>query len=409
MNSSRLDPLLLSALAITQTVGWGATYYLPSAFSVSLQRDLGFSPAMVFSAVTALLVTGALMAPLVGRYLEHARTMPVLVACSFGGALGLALLSQAQELWSYLAAWVVIGSSSATILTLTSHVTVVRASGKKGQSAITLLAVVGGLSVAVFWPLTEYLLRHLTWREVAMAYALLHLVVCAPLHGFVVGRADRKHRKALRDPDHQPHAITPRLELDARRAGFWLAALAFSAAGFVSWGLPLHFIAIFQEAGIGFAVAVWLGSLSGPSQILARMVQWLWLDKVADPVKIALWSAVITLPVVIAPLLFGFSVVFAFVFVVTYGLVSGWVSLARSTLPLVLFGSGGFATLIGRLALPLNLTFAASPTVYAFVMERTGTRGAIVMSLVLLVVSALAFVQLDRLARPVTGAQPGET
>ncbi len=409
MKMSRVDPLLLCALAITQTVGWGATYYLPSAFSLSLQRDLGFSPAMVFSAVTALLVTGALMAPFVGRYLEHARTMPVLVACSLGGATGLGLLSQAQGLWSYLAAWVVIGSSSATILTLASHVIVVRASGDKGQSAITLLAVVGGLSVAVFWPLTEYLLRHLSWREVAMIYALLHLVICAPLHALVVGRADRRHQRALSDPDHRPHAIVSRLDLEARRAGFWFAVLAFSSAGFVSWGLPLHFIAIFQEAGIGFAVAVWLGSLSGPSQVLARAVQWLWLDKVADPVRIALWSAVITVPVVVAPLFFGFGVVFAFVFVVTYGLVSGWVSLARSTLPLVLFGSGGFATLIGRLALPLNLTFAASPTFYALVMERTGTRGAIIISLVLLVVSALAFLQLDRLARPVTGAQPSET
>ncbi|MGL5363435.1 MAG: MFS transporter [Bosea sp. (in: a-proteobacteria)] len=402
MPTSRVDPLLLTALAITQTVGWGATYYLPSAFSVSLQRDLGFSPAMVFSAVTALLVTGALMAPFVGRYLEHARTMPVLVACSVGSAGGLALLSQAQGLWSYLAAWVVIGSSSATILTLTSHVAIVRSSGKRAQNAITILAVVGGLSVAVFWPLTEYLLRHVSWRDVALVYALLNLAVCAPLHAFAVGRADRRHQKALSDPDHKPHAIASRLDPEARRSGFWLAVLAFASAGFVSWGLPLHFIAIFQEAGIAFAVAVWLGSLSGPSQVLARAIQWLWLDKVADPVKIALWSAVITVPVVIAPLLFGFSVIFAFVFVVTYGLVSGWVSLARSTLPLVLFGSGGFATLIGRLALPLNLTFAASPTFYAFVMERTGTRGAIVMSLVLLVVSALAFWRLDRLARPAT-------
>lgn len=406
MYQSRLDPILMVVLAITQTVGWGATYYLPSAFSVSLQRELGFSPAMVFSAVTVLLVTGALMAPIVGRYLEHARIMPVLVACSMGGAAGLGLLSQAQGLWSYLLAWLVIGSSSATILTLASHVIVVRASGKHGQSAITLLAVVGGLSVTVFWPLTEYLLRFLTWREVAIVYALLHLLVCAPLHAMAVGRVDRLHQQALSDPNHLPHSITPRLEMAARRNGFWLAVLAFSSAGFVSWGLPLHFIAIFQEAGIALALAVWLGSLSGPSQILARALQWLWLDKVADPVRIGLWASVWTVPVMVLPLFMGFGVVFAFVFVVVFGLTSGWVSLARSTLPLVLFGSGGFATLIGRLALPLNLTFAASPTVYAFVMEYSGTRGAIILSVVLLLISALAFVQLDRLARLTAVGQP---
>jgi predicted MFS family arabinose efflux permease len=400
MTKTRLDPLLIVALAITQTVGWGTTYYLPSALALALQRDLGVSSGMVFAAVTVMLMTGALMAPMVGRYLEHARAMPVMVACSVGCAGGLLALSQAQELWSYLLAWPLIGASSAIVLTLATHATVVRSYGRDAKRALTLLIVAGGLSVTVFWPLSEYLLRFFTWREVVIVYALVHLLLCAPLHLFAVGRADRKHRKAMLDPEHLPLGIEPRLEPVSRRAGFWLTVVAFAPAGFVSWGLPLHFVAIFQEAGIALALAVWLGSLSGPSQMMARVLQWLWLDRVADPVKIGLWASVWTVPVMVVPLLIAFGPVFAGIFVVIYGLTSGWVSMARATLPLVLFGSGGFATLIGRLALPLNLVFAVSPMAYAFVMEQAGTRGAIILSVVLLFVSALAFVQLDMLARP---------
>lgn len=408
MPKSRLDLTLIVALATTQMIGWGTTYYLPSMLSLPLQRELGLSPRVVFAAVAAMMVTSALCSPMLGRYLDRANARPVMVAGSVLCAAGLAFLSQAQGAISYLAAWMVIGMATAMVLTLSAHAAVVKAYGTQARQALVLLVVAGGWSVTVFWPLTEYLLRQMDWRQVVLVYAFIHLLVAAPIHAIFVGRSrDASVHVAICDtsPDRvdQPEparspAISPRLAEESRKAGFLLTVLAFAPAGFVSWGLPLHFLAIFQEAGIALALAVFLGSLSGPSQMFARILQWLWLDRFIDPVKLALLASLATIPVVALPLFLTFDAVFAGIFVVTYGVTSGWTSMARATLPLVLFGSGGFATLMGRLAMPLNLIFAVSPMVYAYVMELGGPQAAVLMSLILTLISGLAFVRLARLA-----------
>jgi MFS family permease len=394
---TRLHPTLIVALAFTQMIGWGTTYYLPSMLSLPLQRELGLSPQLVFAAVAAMMVTSALCSPVLGRYLDQASARPVMVAGSVLCAAGLATLGHANGAVWYLVAWAIIGMASAMMLSLSAHAAVVKAYGGEARRALVLLVVAGGWSVTIFWPLTEYLLRLLDWRQVTMIYACVHLFVCAPVHAMFVGRDRQVNNAGLVEEDILP-GVPPRLGTDLRRSGFLLTILAFAPAGFVSWGLPLHFVAIFQEAGLPLALAVFIGSLSGPSQMFARILQWLWLDKVIDPVRLAVMSSLATIPVVALPLFLAFDSVFATIFVIAYGVTSGWTSMARATLPLVLFGSGGFATLVGQLAMPFNLVFAISPMVYAFVMELGGPRAAVFLSLALTLVSGLAFLRLRRLA-----------
>lgn len=397
-SSTRFDPTLIVALAFTQMIGWGTTYYLPSMLSLSLQRELGLSPRLVFAAVAVMMITGAFCSPLLGRHLDRASARPVMVAGSILCAAGLAVLGQAQGALSYLAAWAIVGLASVMVLTLSAHAAVVKAYGRDARRALVLLVVAGGWSVTIFWPLTEYLLRLLDWRQVVTIYGLIHLLVAMPVHAIFVGRS---HGAYIAGPlqEDRPPGVPARLTADLRRSGFLLTVLAFAPAGFVSWGLPLHFVAVFQDAGLPLALAVFIGSLSGPSQMFARILQWLWLDRVIDPVRLAVLASLATIPVVALPLFLTFDVIFATIFVIAYGVTSGWTSMARATLPLVLFGSGGFATLMGRLAMPLNLVFAVSPMVYAYAMELGGPQAAVFLSLTLALVSGLAFLRLGQLAK----------
>lgn len=407
LQKKRLDPTLLIALAFNQMIGWGTTFYLPSVISASLQKEIGLSSQIVFSAVAAMMITGAIFSPMLGRHLDRSSIRPVMVMGSVLCSAGLLILSQAQGMASYLLAWVVIGISSIMILTLSAHAAVVKAYHAEARRALTILVVSGGWSVTIFWPLTEYLLRMLTWRDVVIAYGLLHLCVCAPLHFLFVDRTSKAEASVQADvPGAQVPAVSPRLGDDDRRIGFLLMVLAFAPAGFVSWGLPLHFVELFQGAGIPVALAVFLGSLSGPSQMVARLLQWFWLDRWVDPVKLAFWSLLLTIPALTLPLFLVFDVVFAATFVVIYGISSGWTSMARATLPLVLFGSRGFASLIGRLSLPLNVIFAVSPMFYAWVIETGGSRAALFLSVALCIVSGLACFRLTLLARPAVKTGP---
>lgn len=60
-----------------------------------------------------------------------------------------------------------------------------------------------------------------------------------------------------------------------------------------------------------------------------------------------------------------------------YGAGVGIESIARGTLPLALFGSSGYATLMGRLAMPSLLAQTASPVAGAFLMQSVGPDGTL--------------------------------
>jgi hypothetical protein len=65
----------------------------------------------------------------------------------------------------------------------------------------------------------------------------------------------------------------------------------------------------------------------------------------------------------------GSLVAFGFIL---YGAGGGIRSIARGTLPLALFGSVGYAVVMGRLAMPSLLAQSVSPMIAAWVLERLG-------------------------------------
>jgi hypothetical protein len=73
----------------------------------------------------------------------------------------------------------------------------------------------------------------------------------------------------------------------------------------------------------------------------------------------ALWAGLPLIPVALA----------------FYGAGIGLESIARGTLPLALFGASGYATLMGRLAMPSLLAQASAPWVGALLLERIGAHG----------------------------------
>jgi hypothetical protein len=81
---------------------------------------------------------------------------------------------------------------------------------------------------------------------------------------------------------------------------------------------------------------------------------------------------------------------------VLYGSGSGIRSIARGTVPLALFGREGYAILIGRLAMPILVAQAASPSLGAILIDRLGAdmtiavlAGAAVFNILLVVPLAL--------------------
>jgi MFS family permease len=384
--------LLLCGLALTRIIGWGSTYYAPSVLASSFARDGGLSGEVIFGGITVLLVTGAFVAPAIGRHLDRHGTRRFMCAGAVVCAIGLALLACVQGPVSYLAAWFVIGIGHAMMLANVGNVTVAQLMGERTRRIIGMMMLVTGLASSVFWPLTATLSAAFGWRETLLIFAAMQIVIVLPIHFMIPAR------QAKPPPPGRPIATIAdegRVPAGKRRATFWLVAVAFSASGVVSWGLPLHLIGMMTGSGLAQATAVAIATLNGPATLMARLV-----DIVAGerlPVERVALGGLLLGP--LACLLMATapgSAPMAIAFCCIFSAAMGVISVARATLPLSLFGRRGFAVMLGKLTVPQNLAFAAAPLLFAVLIERFGVSTTLVISAVIQSVALVAMLALVR-------------
>ena len=130
-----------------------------------------------------------------------------------------------------------------------------------------------------------------------------------------------------------------------------------------------------QARGADLALAVTLGTLFGPAQVGARVVERLF-GQHYHPI----WTMIASCALMLAGLLMlftGFPVLALTVLI--YGGGYGIMWIARGTLPLALFGAQRYATLIGRLAFPALITQALAPSAAALLIEGQGAGATIAM------------------------------
>ena len=116
------------------------------------------------------------------------------------------------------------------------------------------------------------------------------------------------------------------------------------------------------------AAAVALGTLIGPSQVLARILEMI-IGRHFHPIWTMLSSTVL---VTIGLLLLSFHLPVVALGLVFFGAGMGIMSIARGTVPLVVFGAPGYARLMGQLAAPSSLAQAISPMLGAVILESGG-------------------------------------
>lgn len=391
-------PLLLG-LALTRIIGWGSTFYSPSVLVGALDREIGLNAEIVFGGITILLITGALVAPAIGRVLDREGTRRSMCIGAVICALGLAVLSQAQGPVSYLASWFVIGLGHAMSLANTGNVTIAQLMGERTRRVIGLMMLVTGLASSVFWPLTAVLMNAFGWRVTLIVFAAMQLVIVLPIYAAI---PRYRHVPA---PAAAPTAVPGAglagehgsVAAHSRRAAFWLVALAFSASGLVSWGLPLHLITLFQEAGLTQGEAVWVATLSGPATLAARAID-ATLGERLPAEKVALFGLLLGPALCLLLPIVPMTIMTAAAFVVLFSAALGVISVARATLPLALFGRNGFAAMLGKLTVPQNMAFSAAPLLFAVMVERLGASPTLIVSAA---IQAIGFVAMFALVRMV--------
>jgi MFS family permease len=398
-------PLFIAGIALTQILGWGTTFYLPSILDEPIGRDLGLGRDVIYGGITVMLFVAAMAGPSLGAWIDRSGArQPLLIGKLLLGA-GLVGIGLSVGPLSYLASWLLIGLATPLALSIGSLAAVTQSFPERGRRGLSALLLFGGLSNGLVWPLTGWLEVNLGWRAVCFIYAGLQVFLCLPLvHGLV--RAPAAPKAA--DPDATaptPGQLTPA----QRRHGFWLLIVAAGFSGLVSWGLPLYFVAMFREAGMDTGMAIILASVTAYATFFARITDFALAGRVTG-VRIAA-AASLGSPIVFVMMLVtlglmepgGAQIAALGAAMAIYGVATGLIATSRATLPFELFGSSGYASMLGRLSFFLNLMFAASPLLFAFIYERAGQQMALWVGLAGSLCAAIAYLRLDAL---VGGAMP---
>lgn len=420
----RARPVAL--LGLSQTLSWGSSFYLPAVLAHPMATDLGLAPPMVYLAFSAALVVSAAVGPAAGRAIDRLGGRPVLMGGNLVFALGLVLLAMAQGPWGLFGAWAVLGVAMGGGLYEAAFATLVRLYGQAARNPITGITLIAGFASTVGWPLSAWMLGDHGWRGACLGWAALHLLVGLPLNALLprAGKAAAPARGAdqpaiaakgategevagaaegaATTPGPVPAAAGQPPAATSQRALVLLLSLFFAVSMFIGTAWATHLPQLLQSVGASLAVAIGVGALVGPAQVAGRVLEFGFLRRVHPLLSARLSS--LAHPLGIAVLLLAGAPAAA-LFAVLHGAGNGILTIAKGTLPLVLFGAQGYGARQGWLMMPARVAQASAPFVFGLALDRWGS-GALWLSGGLGLVAFAALMAIRLTHDRATDAQP---
>ena len=383
----------MAGLAVTQVIGWGTSFYPIAIIGRAVQADLGLSRELTFFGLTVMLMVSAFIAPRIGRALDYNGPRTIMMIGSVLAGASLLIVGAAPNLTIYLVGWAIAGVMMPMALTLSAFTAITQVMGDGTRRAVTLLTFFTGVASTVFWPLIDILQPWLGWRTMLMVFALAHIIICLPIHAFVLpSKADHDRRlRGLAGSEAMQGVLTP----ERRWRGLVLTALTTSLHGVIGWGLALHFIEMFKALGLPPGAAVAIASLNGVMQVSARFTDFAFGGKYS-PLGLGLVAVALQPFAFIGILGFGATTWTATLFIVGYGISAGLMTIVRASMPLYLFGREFYGSYAGRLTLPQNIIFGISPVIFAAILDRSGPVLALSIALGASLLSVAAMISLAR-------------
>lgn len=389
--------VVICGLGITQIIGWGTTYYALGALSQDIAAATGWYATLIFGAFSASLLVSGVVSTWAGRLIDRVGGRKVMVAGSLLSAAGLALIGAFPHPVTYVAGWLVLGLAMRLATYDAAFASLTQITPQGARRAISYLSLFGGLASTVFWPVSHYLSLSIGWNHALLAYAVLHLLVCLPIHWAVLGAATGDAANGTAG-----HAGEPVIAAPLRTKAMVLFAAAVALNGLVFSAISAHAVPLFGALGFAGEQAVLVAALIGPSQVASRIGDIL-LGRRINPIQLGL-IAFGLLPVAIA--LFaglGFTWTAAIVFAIIYGASNGLVTIAKGAVPLHLFGPRGYGEVLGVISAPNLVLNAAAPLLFALLLGSTSAETALLLAGGAALASTLAMLLLARLearARP---------
>ena len=365
--------MIVGVGALLTFLGTGFYSYSRGVFLPALAEDLAdgsrFAISMGFSLAA---VTLAIVAPLLGRYLDRGSPKRVILVGIALASTSYLALSATTALWQfYLVVGLGMGLGMSCMGNLTWHRTVINWFDHWRGRAIALAVLGASLAGVVMPPLVTALVDAIGWRGGFQVFALTTAVILVPVVLLLL--RDRPEQiDELRDgrryvAAHQHEIIDQPEEhrvwswRDMRRSpAFWMIGLIFGSMGCVYSAVMLHLFGHVTDLGMsGEAAAVVLSITALFAALGKPLVGWM-ADRWGS--RVTIWSALVVQAV--ALLLFAFARDLPSTLLAggLYGLGYSGMSPLRTFAISVAMGSASFGAANGALRIvELPLVISASP------------------------------------------------
>lgn len=370
--------LLVWALGATTVVSYGTMQYFFGVLVVPMQRELGWSRALLSGAFSLSLLTSGLLGLPVGRLVDRHGARALMSLGSLLGGAGLVTLSQVRRPWQFYVLWSgVIALAMALTLYPVTFTVVTNWFWRRRGSALAVLTLVGGLASPIFIPLAGVLVEHIGWRSTLFVFGLIQLLVALPLHALVL----RRHPEDLRmRPDGATHPPTekppvPGVRLHQALSGlpFWTLTTSF-AVGLMAHSVILaHQVAYLIGRGFDPVLAASMAGLLGVASLpgrylLNRLSEGLSPQALLAGCYLAQAAGVALLGIAANPLL-------VWGYVAIYGAAFGAILPLRASAMADHFGRRSYGAITAASGIPIAVAGSVGPIVAGALYDRLGSYG----------------------------------
>jgi hypothetical protein len=356
------------ALGLTQITAWGTSYYCLGVLAGPISRDTGWSRGFVFLGFTVTLLAMGLVSSAVGRAIDRRGARAVMTLGTVLVSVGLFALSQVRSEAAYLVVWAFLGVGMRLCLYDAAFAALVQVAPSRGRTAISYLTLFGAFASSVFWVAGHALNERLGWRQTLVAFTLIK-PGGLPAAALVRARAPRVGPE--RRPGGRPRRVSGRPSAGGREAVDGDRAVrahhvaervrvrrdlgpARPRAGGGRLGDRGRGLGRLPEGrgAVRWAVVEILFARNLSAITVGRVA-----TGILPPALVLLLAGTTHLPLVVA-------------FTLIMGASQGVITIVRGAVPLALFGATGYGAVLGLIATPVLVVNAASPTIFAWIVER---------------------------------------
>lgn len=348
---------------IGQILLWGGSLFLLAVLAEPIMKETGWAHQWVYGSLSLAMLISGLLAPAIGRRINREDRNTVLLYSGIVMGAGLFLVAVSNHILFFLSGWAVIGIGMAMGLYDALFASLGKRHGRSAGMAITQVTLISGFCSTVVWPFLSILLEHYGWRTACMIYGAILIAVVFPMHNWAL-RSSKKITEEV--PDDFNERTAPQKNVSPRT--YYLLLSSFTISSIIMTGIYVHLIDILIDKSLSLKAAVGIGALLGPSQVGTRILEIILPER--SPVKTAVLASI---AVFLGLALLLLSPAIAVLGVIIFSMGNAMRSILRGTLPLYVYGSASYATIMGRLARAPLIAQAFTPFAAGYLIRNSGT------------------------------------